>query len=255
MIIIDTPLRLTLAALAMALALPASANDLLECRDPRLAGMDSVGIARALRAAGGVECKTEEHAWAETVQCAVREGSTAYGLPLRELRAEITNAGVRRLVVVSSAGADRAQQAADKLPTVEGLHRDVEAREDGASLIRCVAAGGEVPPDAGGIVGSLPPLPADALVWQVCALASGAEIPACTRAEGHRYRLAELAPGEYRVYARPLGGGDAADVAVLSRVPELRLGERGDLLFERVTVRPGAFTEAAPLTRLGLSNR
>jgi hypothetical protein len=255
MMIANTPIRLSLAALAMALALPASANDLLECRDPGLAGMDSVGLSRALRAAGGVECRTEEHAWAETVQCAAGEGSTAYGLPLRELRAEITNAGVRRLVIVSSAGASRAQQAVDKLPQVEGLQRDVEQREDGASLIRCVAQGGEVAPDAGGIVGSLPPLPADALVWQVCALADGAEVPACVRAEGDRYRFAALAPGVYRIYARPLGGEDESDVAVLSRSPGLRLGERGDLLFDRIAVRPGAMSEAMPLTALRVAQQ
>lgn len=232
------------------LALPAGAEaaSLIECRDARLARMDAWSMQAALQAAGGRNCRVQEQAWAQTVACD-QASATVFGLPVHELRGEYTNGGVRRLVAVSRASEARARSAAGSSPVADGLRREIEAREDGASVILCSSASAELEAESGAIVGPLPKLPVGAHGWRVCAepVDSGSEH--CINVDqGSFYRIASLSAGDYRLRATPLGAADDRLGAVLAQRSNLKTGGvREDVLLAHVTVRAGALTEAGEL--------
>lgn len=240
------------AMVSMLLVSVAAASPLLECRDATLADMDAAALREALDAAGGRECRIEPRAWAETVVCVGVTGAAVFGIPVTELRAELTNAGLRRLVAVTRASQPRLQRVAEGKTVAGGLRREIEAREDGSALLRCESVGTALDGEAGGIEGPLPPLPVGAHGWRVCAEPVDGGAQRCVEAGPGRYRVFGLEPGDYRLRATPLGALDERLGAVLARRSDLKAGVREDVLLDHVAVRSGALSRAGELSLIRL---
>lgn len=225
---------------------PAAATSLLECRDAGLADFASAELLLALEDAGGRDCRLAAVPWGQQVRCAGAR-AVAYGLPVHELSGEISNAGVRRIGLVSKASVARVLQviAAAAAPAA-GLRRQVEAREDGATVILCSSTG--MQDDRGTIEGGTPALPVGALGWRVCAEPDLGGAPICVDAGPDGYRIEGLAAGDYRLRATPIGALDSGIAAVLARRSDLQADARDAVLLDRVAVRSGAITRPAPLT-------
>jgi hypothetical protein len=247
-------------ALLVALAIPplapsalaaertrASASALLECRDSALAGMEIAALAVALRDAGGRECRVTTLAWADRVDCERAERLRVAGLPARSISAEVTDGGVRRVVTITNASADRLGAALGGLAPAPGVERAVEAREDGAGLLRCTASASPAAAGTGALAGTLPDPPTGTLGWQVCAYRPSGAAPRCvevTNAVG--WRIAGIDPGPWRVRADPIGGppGTCALAAeVLADAP----GPVPVLAMRPFDVRAGSTTEVGEL--------
>lgn len=238
--------------LAVACAAPVVANPLLECRFPGFAGLDAEGLLKALEASGGQECHPIERPWGVSLQCEGAVGARALGFPVHEVRGAITNAGVRRTVGVTRASEERVQLAAARVAVGEGLRLEVQGREDGATLILCIAAG-SADMGSGMIEGVLPELPLGAIGWQVCAESVVDDSRTCVDAGPHSYRIEGLSPGDYRIRARPLGAVDEGLGLVLARRSDLQSGRRQDVLLRYVTVRGGAVSKVGELTPIRLA--
>lgn len=224
---------------------PTAAAGLLECRDSRLAGFASPDMLLALEDVGGRGCHLAAVPWGQQVRCEGARAS-AFGLPVSELNGEISNAGVRRVSVVTRASDGRVRQIAATVPTAEGMTRQIEAREDGATVILCSAAGtlGE----GGSIEGGVPVLPVGALGWRVCAEPDLGGAPTCVDAGPGGYRIDGLAAGDYRLRATPIGALDTGIAAVLARRSDLQADAREAVLLDRIAVRNGAITRPRALT-------
>jgi hypothetical protein len=233
-------------------AAQAMANPLLECRFPGFAGLDPEGLLKALEASGGQDCRPIERAWGISLQCEGAVGARALGFPVHEVRGAITNAGLRRTVGVTRASEERVQLAAARVAVGEGLRLEVQGREDGATLILCIAPGSA---DAGSglIEGVLPALPPGGIGWQVCAESVADDGRTCVEAGPQGYRIEGLRPGDYRIRARPIGAVDEGLGLVLARRSDLQSGRRQDVLLRYVTVRAGAVSKVGELTPIRLA--
>ena len=139
-------------------------------------------------------------------------------------------------------------------PPASGLKLSLEPREDGASSLLCVAEQHKQGTDAqhGAIQGRLPPLPAGAWAWEICARQSS-ESPRCLRTPESGYRLGALPPGDYRLQATPVGADDPQLRAVLTRGATGASAERGsEYLLGHISVRAGAVSEAPGLVLMRL---
>lgn len=128
-----------IALLAIGLTGIAQSQSLAECRDQQLANLSATEIRNALHAAGGRNCEVRSAGWGESVACqGTLPGTRVYGLPVRELSAEVQRAsGQRTLAIVTDhpAASVAPDDAADGLK----LRREQDAR--GVTVISCVAQG------------------------------------------------------------------------------------------------------------------
>lgn len=242
--------------LAMSLWLLAATapGPLWECQDPVLADADARTLLQAFEAAGARECRLQTLPWGDSVACDDASAVRAFGFRLRELRGEVSSNGTRRLAAISTASADRVQPRMQ--PAAAGLQLSLETREDGASSLLCVAQVHSQGTDArhGAIQGRLPPLPAGAYAWEVCARQAGGE-PRCVRTPEGGYRLGALPPADYRLEATPIGAEDARLRAVLTRLATGASADRGaEYLLGHISVRAGAVSEAGGLTLMRLAD-
>ncbi len=227
---------------------------LWECQDPALANADAAELLQAFEAAGARECQLRSLSWGETVACDDAGAVQAFGWRLRELRAEVSSNGTRRLSAITSTSAERVEPRM-KAPA-DGLQLSLETREDGASSLQCVAQVYRDGADArhGSVQGSLPALPAGAYAWEVCARRAS-EPPRCLRTPETNYRLGALPPADYLVEATPLGAEDARLRAVLTRLATGASADRGaEYLLDRISVRAGAVSNVPALTLMRLPN-
>lgn len=243
------------ASLLLASPAPLWAGGLLECQDNALAAMNAAEVLERLRAAGGGDCRSHEAEWGETVSCESLREVRVFDLPVRELSSEIGDNGRRTLTVVTFASLARTRSAAETQSTAPGLKRVIEARDDGATTLRCVAeagayASGDI---AVGITGAAPPLPAGATGWQVCAQPTRGPQRCAQSGRDGQYRITGLPPGEYGLLATPIGAADPLLRAVLTRRQIGQAAEGGPLMLaDRINVRDGAMAQAGPLTLLRL---
>lgn len=226
---------------------PVSASTLLECRDTALAGMEIAALAVALRDAGGRDCRVATLAWADRVDCERVEGLRIAGLPARSISAEVTDGGVRRVVTITNARADRLGAALAGLAPAPGVERAVETREDGAGLLRCTAGAASTVASTGALAGTLPDPPTGALGWQVCAFRPSAATRHCvevTNAVG--WRIVGIDPGPWRIRADPIGG-PAGTCALAAEVLADAPGPVPVLAMRPFEVRAGSTTEVGTL--------
>jgi hypothetical protein len=225
---------------------------LWECQDPALAEADSRDLLQAFEAAGATACSLQNLPWGESVACDDASRLRAFGLRLRELRAEISSGGTRRVSAISTTSSEQLEQRM-KAPAA-GLLLSVETREDGAGILVCVAQQYKQGTDAlhGAIQGRLPALPAGAYAWEVCAR-QFSEAPRCLRTPEAGYRLGALPPADYRLQATPIGAADPHLRAVLTRKVTGASADRGsEFLLDHLSVRAGSVTEAPELTLMRL---
>lgn len=184
-----------------------SPADLLACADPSLVTLEAPALAARLRDAGGRDCRVSTLPWATRIECERVERLAIGGIPVRSLSAEVTDGGLRRLVAVTGARVERLEAALGGIAPAPGIERAIEAREDGASLVRCTAPAAAGVAGTGSMSGTLPPPVEGALGWQVCAVpASGGGGPCVEVANEVGWRIDGLAPGSWRVRADPIGG-------------------------------------------------
>lgn len=242
----NTMRKIGLPLVLVAGAVPAHGAGLLECRDAALAGFQSADLHLALEAAGGSDCRLAAVPWGQQVRCGGVRAS-AFGMAVSELNGEISNAGVRRISVVVRTSASRVGQIVDAAaPPATGLRRQVEAREDGATVILCSAS--DAASVGGSIEGNAPTLPLGAIGWRVCAEPDAGGASTCADAGPGGYRIDGLAAGDYRLRATPIDALDPGIAAVLARRSDLETDGRETILLGRIAVRSGAVTRAPSLT-------
>jgi hypothetical protein len=243
--------------LAMALAAPpvvlagdaarSQPSAFLDCTAPELAHREIAGLASALRDAGGRDCRFATLPWGSRVECERAERLMVAGIPVRSVSAEVTDDGVRRVVAVTGARAERLEAALATIEPAPGVERTIEAREDGASLVRCTVSSTRGHAALGAIAGSLPAPLESSLGWQVCAVAASGGARRCVEVANEAgWRIDRLIPGAWRVRADPIGGSRATCALAADRLADAP-GPVPVLLMRPFEVRAGSTTQAGEL--------
>jgi hypothetical protein len=220
---------------------------LIQCADARLAALDIPSLALALRDAGGRDCRFATLPWGSRVECERAERLMVAGIPVRSVSAEVTDDGVRRVVAVTGARAERLEAALATIEPAPGVERTIEAREDGASLVRCTVSSTRGHAALGAIAGSLPAPLEGSLGWQVCAVAASGGARRCVEVANEAgWRIDRLIPGAWRVRADPIGGSRTTCALAAERLTDAP-GPVPVLLMRPFEVRAGSTTQAGEL--------
>jgi hypothetical protein len=243
-------------ALVLLAAAPASAHassepptrrGLFECADAGFATLDLPALAARLREAGGRDCRVSTLPWGARADCERADRLTVGGVPVRSISAEVTDGGVRRIVAVTAARAERLEAALAAIGPAPGVTRAIEAREDGAGVVRCTASVASGAAAFGVLTGTLPAPIEGSLGWQVCAVAPTGRASRCVEVANEvGWRIGGIVPGPWRVRADPIGGARgvcALAAEVLADAP----GPVPVLAMRPFEVRAGATTEVGQL--------
>lgn len=252
-----SPKMASALTLAIALATPSVAlaedaprsppSAFLDCTAPELTRLEIAGLASALRDAGGRDCRVATLPWGVRVECERTERLAVAGIPVRSVSAEVTDGGVRRVVAVTAARVERLEAALAATEPAAGIERAIEAREDGASLVRCTAPGTAGDAGLGVMAGTLPAPIEGSLGWQVCAVAATGGANRCVEVANEAgWRIEGLAPGAWRVRADPIGGSRSACALAAERVVDAP-GAVPVLAMRPFEVRAGSTTQAGEL--------
>lgn len=116
---------------------------LAECRDAGLGQMSAAALRDALAAAGGNACAIRSAAWGESVACqGTRPGTRIFGLPVRELSAEVQqDSGKRTLQIVTDHALSQVEQTVDQTRASAPLTLGLEQDASGVTVISCIALG------------------------------------------------------------------------------------------------------------------
>lgn len=227
-------------------AIPGPGNP-FACADGSISTMQAPALARLLRDAGGRDCRVATLPWGTRVECERTERLVVAGIPVRSVSAEVTDGGVRRVVAVTAARVERLEAALAQTEPATGIDRAIEAREDGASLVRCTAPGTARDAGHGIMAGTLPAPVEGSLGWQVCAVAATGGAERCVEVANEAgWRIDGLAPGAWRVRADPIGGSRSACALAADRLPDAP-GPVPVLAMRPFEVRAGSTTQAGEL--------
>jgi hypothetical protein len=227
-------------------AIPGPGNP-FACADGSISTMEAPALARMLRDAGGRDCRVATLPWGTRVECERTERLAVAGIPVRSVSAEVTDGGVRRVVAVTAARVERLEAALAETEPAAGIERAIEAREDGASLVRCTAPGTAGDAGLGAMAGTLPAPIESSLGWQVCAVAALSGAQRCVEVANEAgWRIDGLAPGAWRVRADPIGGSRSACALAAERLPDAA-GPVPVLAMQPFEVRAGSTTQAGEL--------
>jgi hypothetical protein len=217
------------------------------CADGSISTIEAPALARLLRDAGGRDCRFATLPWGSRVECERAERLMVAGIPVRSVSAEVTDDGVRRVVAVTGARAERLEAALATIEPAPGVERAIEAREDGASLVRCTVSSARGHAALGAMAGSLPAPIEGSLGWQVCAVAAtGGEARCVEVANEAGWRIDGLIPGAWRVRADPIGGSRSACALAAERLTDAP-GPVPVLWMRPFEVRAGSTTQAGEL--------